>query len=646
MKILILLFLLSATLFANIGQISSLRGSCIISRDNMKMDASIGFKLKAKDVLNTGKKSKLQIIFKDGSIVTIGKSSTFDIAEYVFDAASPKKSKVNFGFLKGSFKSITGQIGKFAPEKFKLRTKTATIGIRGTTVVGNQDKIACTYGKINVSSHGVTRSVPAGMFSKTPKESPPSVPEVYVAGSIEAGDIEDSTEASSEEEEATSDSEETDEGEVQDEEQTDEGEVQDEEQTDEGEVQDEEQTGEGAVEGEEQTGEGAVEGEEQTGEGAVEGEEQTGEGAVEREEQTGEGEVQDGEQTSAQVEDGGNPTSETEETTEATPVAAAASVPLASTPSTADEGEATTGQEQSEVNPTSETEDVSSTKVTPTVAEESVPVASIPSTTDESDYDSVSDLEGSGIDSTSVSEVGTVIDTSTTQTQDTSSTEVGDTLTQVQDNVQTVEQVVQTDAKIVTETIIIISDLSVADVTNEIISTSTLDNLQIDTADLTKVSAFGDAYLEYGYWESVDTGAAVYTYLSGMLTSSETVDQMIGLAPTATYTGGLSAIVTDPNGATIASDGSVVLDFDFVNQSFAGNINVTQGGFSADVAGNVHKYGFDTTSVTTATSSTATNIAGDLSGQFYGTNAEAAGGSFNLTSDNVGSVNGVFGVAK
>jgi len=646
MKILILLFLLSATLFANIGQISSLRGSCIISRDNMKMDASIGFKLKAKDVLNTGKKSKLQIIFKDGSIVTIGKSSTFDIAEYVFDAASPKKSKVNFGFLKGSFKSITGQIGKFAPEKFKLRTKTATIGIRGTTVVGNQDKIACTYGKINVSSHGVTRSVPAGMFSKTPKESPPSVPEVYVAGSIEAGDIEDSTEASSEEEEATSDSEETDEGEVQDEEQTDEGEVQDEEQTDEGEVQDEEQTDEGEVQDEEQTGEGAVEGEEQTDEGAVEGEEQTGEGAVEREEQTGEGEVQDGEQTSAQVEDGGNPTSETEETTEATPVAAAASVPLASTPSTADEGEATTGQEQSEVNPTSETEDVSSTKVTPTVAEESVPVASIPSTTDESDYDSVSDLEGSGIDSTSVSEVGTVIDTSTTQTQDTSSTEVGDTLTQVQDNVQTVEQVVQTDAKIVTETIIIISDLSVADVTNEIISTSTLDNLQIDTADLTKISAFGDAYLEYGYWESVDTGAAVYTYLSGMLTSSETVDQMIGLAPTATYTGGLSAIVTDPNGATIASDGSVVLDFDFVNQSFAGNINVTQGGFSADVAGNVHKYGFDTTSVTTATSSTATNIAGDLSGQFYGTNAEAAGGSFNLTSDNVGSVNGVFGVAK
>ncbi|WP_348653103.1 FecR domain-containing protein, partial [uncultured Sulfurimonas sp.] len=267
MKILILLFLLSATLFANIGQISSLRGSCIISRDNMKMDASIGFKLKAKDVLNTGKKSKLQIIFKDGSIVTIGKSSTFDIAEYVFDAASPKKSKVNFGFLKGSFKSITGQIGKFAPEKFKLRTKTATIGIRGTTVVGNQDKIACTYGKINVSSHGVTRSVPAGMFSKTPKESPPSVPEVYVAGSIEAGDIEDSTEASSEEEEATSDSEETDEGEVQDEEQTDEGEVQDEEQTDEGEVQDEEQTGEGAVEGEEQTDEGEVQDEEQTGEG-------------------------------------------------------------------------------------------------------------------------------------------------------------------------------------------------------------------------------------------------------------------------------------------------------------------------------------------------------------------------------------------
>ena len=121
---------------------------------------------------------------------------------------------------------------------------------------------------------------------------------------------------------------------------------------------------------------------------------------------------------------------------------------------------------------------------------------------------------------------------------------------------------------------------------------------------------------------------------------------MIQSGGTATYNGSLSSIVTNPDGTTTSSGGSTTITFDFDNQTFSGNIDVEHGGFKADVAGNVHKYGFDSTSVTTATESEATGISGSLNGKFYGAEAEAAGGRFNLNSDNAGSVSGVFGIKK
>jgi hypothetical protein len=85
---------------------------------------------------------------------------------------------------------------------------------------------------------------------------------------------------------------------------------------------------------------------------------------------------------------------------------------------------------------------------------------------------------------------------------------------------------------------------------------------------------------------------------------------------------------------------------DFSNQTFNGNINVTEGGFKADVSGDVHKYGFDSTSVTKASGSVANITDGSLNGKFYGDQAQDAGGSFNLSSDNEGSVKGIFGIQK
>ena len=182
MKILILtLFLLTTTLFANIGKITAIKGDASVLRDSKSIPLNLGFILKQKDKITTGKNTRVQIIFKDNTIISLGKESSFDIGEYSFDDKDPSKAKMSFKVAKGIFKSITGKIGKINPSKFKLKTKSATIGIRGTTFFGDvpqqgPESIACTDGAITVSTAQGIVEVPAGQFTQVSIGSAPTPP--------------------------------------------------------------------------------------------------------------------------------------------------------------------------------------------------------------------------------------------------------------------------------------------------------------------------------------------------------------------------------------------------------------------------------------------------------------------------------------
>lgn len=55
--------------------------------------------------------------------MTIGKESVLNIEEYVFDESKTDNSATELNFVKGAFHTITGQIGKINPSKFKLKNK-------------------------------------------------------------------------------------------------------------------------------------------------------------------------------------------------------------------------------------------------------------------------------------------------------------------------------------------------------------------------------------------------------------------------------------------------------------------------------------------------------------------------------------------
>ena len=162
MKILLLTFLTLSALFGAIGEITAVKGVVQLQREAVTLTADRGTKVEVKDLLETQKQSKAQVILNDETIITVGPQSHY-LFEAYDDGPEPNVSmRLEYGF----FKVVTGKIGKIAPERFKVKTKAATIGIRGTqfvvSVQGETEKIGCNRGALVVETEKTTFDLPAG----------------------------------------------------------------------------------------------------------------------------------------------------------------------------------------------------------------------------------------------------------------------------------------------------------------------------------------------------------------------------------------------------------------------------------------------------------------------------------------------------
>ena len=157
MRLLSILLILTITVSASVGHITALKGSVSLLRDNNTIQPKRGFELKESDIIKTGKNSKVQLRFNDKTVITVGKSSVFEIEKYVF-GKNHRSPTAKFRIKRGFFSAVTGRIGKISPNRFKVKTKTSTIGIRGTHFKGyiedNYEEVACLKGAITVTTGG------------------------------------------------------------------------------------------------------------------------------------------------------------------------------------------------------------------------------------------------------------------------------------------------------------------------------------------------------------------------------------------------------------------------------------------------------------------------------------------------------------
>ena len=152
-KSLFLLMFLSTTVFAQIGQVVALKGDVKVERESKIQELLLKDEIFKNDQISTLNNSRTQLLLNDETIITIGENSIFKVDEYLFN--EEKDSSLKMNFFNGTFKIISGKIGKLNPNNFKLQTKTASIGIRGTEILlqleAKKEKIMCTQGTIIVT---------------------------------------------------------------------------------------------------------------------------------------------------------------------------------------------------------------------------------------------------------------------------------------------------------------------------------------------------------------------------------------------------------------------------------------------------------------------------------------------------------------
>lgn len=121
----------AATGDEHVALIKNVTGAVQVQRAGSTLPADAGMRLQVDDRLVSAPGAAAGIVFRDGTLLSVGPASQVHLRDYVFE---PQAAKYRFDLYlaKGSAIYASGKIGKLAPESVRVDTPTATVGVRGT----------------------------------------------------------------------------------------------------------------------------------------------------------------------------------------------------------------------------------------------------------------------------------------------------------------------------------------------------------------------------------------------------------------------------------------------------------------------------------------------------------------------------------
>jgi hypothetical protein len=118
-----------------VGYVSGLVGSATAEdSEGVIRELALGDKVYLDESLETPGESRMQVTLLDGTMLNQGSHSEIKLVEYVFDPEVHANNVCTIEMERGVFRAITEKITRMNPEKFKVKTQNATIGIRGCEV--------------------------------------------------------------------------------------------------------------------------------------------------------------------------------------------------------------------------------------------------------------------------------------------------------------------------------------------------------------------------------------------------------------------------------------------------------------------------------------------------------------------------------
>ena len=168
---------------APVGKVEKASGSASATGPSGKRKLSTGSNIYQGDTIKTGSSVNLHVRFSDQTKLVIGPRSTLKIAQFVRKGRS-SASKFAIAAARGTFRFISGNSAKSA---YKISTRSATIGIRGTgfdfverggvsVVLYNGSLVVCTKGNCRNLNNKcqMVRQTGSKLFKSTTDQLPPN----------------------------------------------------------------------------------------------------------------------------------------------------------------------------------------------------------------------------------------------------------------------------------------------------------------------------------------------------------------------------------------------------------------------------------------------------------------------------------------
>jgi len=140
--ILLLLFTNSTVSSNEIGEISELKGIGEITRQDSTESfvATLTSDIFSFDDVRTGN-GRMAIQFLDSSVLKLTEHSKVVIDDFIYSAGNPDTSKLVLNMASGTARFITGKLDRINKNNIRIRTPSATIGIRGTDFTTTVDEL-------------------------------------------------------------------------------------------------------------------------------------------------------------------------------------------------------------------------------------------------------------------------------------------------------------------------------------------------------------------------------------------------------------------------------------------------------------------------------------------------------------------------
>lgn len=167
------------------GDVVFVRGKAVIERKTAKINARTAAPVMESDNVVTRERSRVKMLFRDDSILTLGANSKLVVKQYLYSPES-KRAESIYELAAGRLRAVVGGSG------FKVTTPTAFAAARGTifTITYNADtgttELTVVEGtvevrNINAEITGV-QLVTAGQSSTITGNQPPTPPRRVAAG--------------------------------------------------------------------------------------------------------------------------------------------------------------------------------------------------------------------------------------------------------------------------------------------------------------------------------------------------------------------------------------------------------------------------------------------------------------------------------